>query len=190
MPKILIAVLLMSAMAVSAQECIMTDTIGSSDLGRVKDIQNVKADLTPWKNGKQTCTVTLEGRVDGKWGKGKGDFTWNGQSSSTQACIAAVDLAKKDLLNSLTDSTISNKTVVVCKEQKDKDKPLLNPAVGTILTNINSLRVHPNFPNSFYHNGEECRWYIETAWNGKDITHINGIVCRIDPGHWIIVDKF
>lgn len=173
-----------------AQDCLITDRIASTDLGRVSNVQNVKANLTLWSKGRQTCTVTLDGTVDGKWGQGKGEFTWDGQSSSTQACIAAVDLAKKDLLNKLTDSTISNQSVVMCREQKDKDKPLLNPKVGTILENVNTLRVHPTYPKAFYHNGEECRWYIETAWDGRDIKHINGIVCRIDPKHWIVVDKF
>jgi hypothetical protein len=190
MSKILISLLAIISITASAQECLMTDRIASTDLGKISNIENIKANLTPWKNGRQTCTVTLDGAVNGKWASGKGEFTWDGQSSSMQACVAAVDLAKKDLLNKLTDSTISNQSVIICKEQKDKDKPLLNPAVGTILVNVNSLRVHPTFPKSFYHNGEECRWYIETSWNGKDITHINGIICRIDPEHWIVVDKF
>ena len=183
------ALCLLSSTAL-AQNCVLTDRLTANDFGKITEIQNVKAELKPWRAGKQSCSVTLDGQVNGKWAKGKGEFTWDGQSSSTQACLAAVDLAKRDLLNQLSDSTISNQSVVICKEETKKDKPLLNPAVGTVIDNINVLRVHPSFPRSFYHNGEECKWYIENAWNGIDIKHINGIVCRLDTTHWVVVDKF
>lgn len=190
MRKIIFLIISTISLTSLAQDCLLQERTVSKDSGTISDIRNVRAEVLPWKNGYQKCVVTLDGLANGQWSQGRGEFVWDGQSSSKQACSAAVELAKKNLLNELKSSTISNESVVICREKPKEEQPLLNPKVGTILDNPNVLRVHPKFQNTFYHNGEECRWYIETGWNGKDILQFNGIVCRYGPKKWIIVDKF
>jgi len=175
---------------VLAQDCLLTEKTISKDLGVVDSIQNVQTKLSEWKNGYQTCTATLDGSVNGKWGSGKGVFTWDGQSSSKQACSAAVELAKKDLLETQKDSTISAVSTVICKEVPKKDQPVLITKIGQIIDNQATLRRHPTYANWFTYNGQSCRWYIETGWTGKDINQMNGIVCRMSQEKWIVVDKF
>jgi len=175
---------------VLAQECMLTEKTVSRDSSIIYGVRNIQTQLSEWKNGSQSCTATLEGNVDGKWGSGKGVFTWDGQSSAVDACSAAVGLAKKDLLESLRDSTISNVSTVICKEVPKKDQPILITKVGQVLDNQATLRRHPTYPNWFTYNGQSCRWYIETGWTGKDINQINGIVCRMSQDKWIVVDKF
>lgn len=190
MRKVIGLLLFASATNSLAQDCLLQERTVSRETAIISEVRNIKAELLPWKNGYQKCVVTLDGLANGQWSEARGEFVWDGQSSSKQACSAAVELAKKNLLNELKSSTISNESVVVCKERPKEEQPLLNPKVGTILDNINVLRVHPKFQNTFYHNGEVCRWYIETGWNGKDILQFNGIVCRYGPTKWIVVDKF
>jgi hypothetical protein len=180
----------LAVLGVSAQECIMKEHIVSKEVGVIADIRNIQAEVTPFGKNQQKCTVTLEGFTSNKWNPARGEFIWDGDYTPVKACSAAVDLAKKNLLTGLYSSTITSETFVVCKEQEEKDRPLLNPKIGTIIDDVRRLRAHINYPNVFYHNGEECRWYLETGWNGKDITQFQGIVCRYGPTKWIIVDKF
>lgn len=174
---------------VMAQECFISEKTVSNDSGQVAVIKNVTAEVVPWGKGQQKCIVNLEGSVKSKWSKASGEFIWDGDYSSSKACGAAVELAKKNLLASLNYSTISIESVIICREHDKVNAPVINPKIGTILSGIGGLRLNPNF-SKFYHNGEECRWYLETGWNGKDITQFNGIVCKYGPTKWIIVDKF
>jgi hypothetical protein len=176
--------------AALAQDCIMKERITSKEVGRIHEIRNVIAEVTPFGKGQYKCTASLDGYAEGKWHQGKGEFIWSGDYSHAKACGAATELAKKNLLTGLYSSILKSETVVICKEPEEKDRPLLNPKIGTIINDVRRLRPHTNFPDAFYHNGEECRWYLETGWNGKDIIQFQGIVCRYGPTKWIIVDKF
>lgn len=175
---------------VLAQDCLLSEKTVSKDVGVVDEIRNVQTKLGEWKNGFQSCTATLEGSVNGKWGYGKGVFTWDGQSSPKAACQGAVELAKKDLLESQKDSTISAVSTVICKERPKAEQPVLNTKIGQMIENVNVLRRHPTYPNWFAHNGQACRWFIETGWNGKDINQLNGIVCTMGQQRGVVVDKF
>ena len=190
MSKIIPILLLTVSTGAVAQECLLTEKVVSRDISLVQDIRNVHTNLSKWKDGRQTCTATLEGSINGKWGSGTGTFTWDGQSSPEKACLAAVDLAKKNLLESQKDSTINSVSVVTCKEVPAKDRVPLNTKVGQIIDNVSVLRKHPRYPNTFVHNGQNCRWYIEAGWDGKDIDQMNGIVCKYNASKWIVVDKF
>ena len=187
---LLITLLISANVLAQGQDCLLTEKTVSKENGVISEVRNIQTYLGPWKNGSQSCTATLEGKVNGQWAQGRGEFIWNGDASPKGACSGAVELAKKNLLNSLKSSTISNESVVVCKEQSPRNAPLINPPIGTIIDNPNRLRKHPDFPKPFVHNGEECRWYLETGFNGKDIKQFNGVVCKMAPMRWVIVDKF
>ena len=183
----LILLLFLVANTALAQNCALTERIVSRNAGVITDVRNVQSEILPWKNGASRCSVTLDGMVNGQWSSGSGEFIWNGQVSSIQACSTAAELAKKNLLNSLKSSTISSESVVVCKEGKESFKT----NIGDIIDDISVLRPHTKWKQSFKHDtGEECKWYLETGWNGKDIRQFNGIACRYSPTKWIIVDKF
>ena len=173
-----------------AQPCQWNQKIVSKEEAVITELRDVKTNLVPWKNGTQSCIATLEGKVNGQWAKGTGEFKWNEDLNPKQGCLGAVELAKKNLLSSLKSATISSESTVVCKEQGPSETPLINPPIGTVINSPNRLRKHPNFPNAFIHKGEECRWYLETGFNGKDINQTNGIVCKMAPARWVIVDKF
>jgi thymidylate synthase len=190
MRQTIITLAILASTNAVAQDCLLTEKTVSKDLGVVQEIRNVQTQLSEWKNGYQTCTATLEGSINGQWGTGKGVYTWDGNSSSKAACSGAVELAKKNLLETQKDSTISAVSTVICKERPKQDQPVLNTKIGQVIDNINTLRKHPTFSNTFYHNGQSCRWFIETGWNGKDINQLNGIACNLKTTKWIVVDKF
>ena len=187
--KRLIAISAIITTGALAQECVMRERTTSKEVGQLYETRNITAEVVPWGKGQHKCVVNLEGLTDGKWYPGRGEFIWDGDHSHAKACGAAVELAKKNLLTGLNSSIITSESVVICKEPEEKDRPLLNPKVGTIIDNVNRLRLNTKVPK-FYHKGEECRWYLETGWNGRDILQFNGIVCRYGPAKWIIVDKF
>lgn len=186
--KIISLICLLPA-TVIAQECRLQERITSKEIGTISEIRNINAQVVPYGKGQQKCIVELDGMSQGKWYPARGEFVWDGDYSPSKACSAATELAKKNLLSGLFSSTISNETVIICKEPTEKDRPLINPKVGTILESIERLRINSAY-KPFYHKGEECRWYLETGWNGKDINQFNGIVCRYGVDRWIIVDKF
>lgn len=173
-----------------AQPCLWSQKIVNKEEAVITELRDVKTSLTPWKNGVQTCVATLEGKVNGQWANGRGEFKWDGESKPADACQGAVELAKKNLLSSLKSATITSESTVICKEQTPDEVPLINPPIGTVINNPDRLRKHPNFPRAFSYKGQECRWYLESGFNGKDIRQMSGIVCMLEPTRWVIVDKF
>ena len=180
--------LLAVSLTVSAQDCTLQQKTVTKDIGSVTEIQNLSANVVPWGNGQKKCMVSLDGLAGGRWNRAYGEYIWDGNLPDESACGAAVSLAKKNLLNTVNSSTITNESVVICKEEKNKAP--INVRTGTIVEDITKLRPHPVFRNMFYHSGQECRWFIESGWNGKDVFQMNGIACRLDPSRWIVVDKF
>ena len=182
----LLGLILVSNLA-HAQMCTLTERTVSREAGIITEVRNIQSEILPWKGGAYKCAVSLEGKVNGQWASGRGEFIWNGQVTNAQACNAAAELAKKNLTNSLKSSILSSESVVVCKEGKES----LYTKIGDIIDDVSVLRPHPKWPRPFKHDtGEECRWYIEAGWNGKDVQQFHGIACSLGPTRWVIVDKF
>jgi hypothetical protein len=171
-----------------AQECQLQQTVSSVSSGNITEVRNITTDVIGWGPNQQKCIVSLDGLYNGVWRKSFGEYVWDGSRPVKEMCAIAVSLAKKNLLQVVNSSTIRNESVVICR---DETKPKVhNTTIGTIVNDITQLRPHPTFQKSFDYKGEQCRWFVESGWSGKDLQRMNGIACLTSSRQWIVVDKF
>lgn len=183
----LITLLLIPA-AVAAQDCVMQEkTVGRQNVV-IAERSEIRRDIVPWSNNQMKCVVSFKARIDNSWHLATGEYIWDGDTPPGQACGAAVKMAEKDLTAKVKPSTIISEEVLVCNDDKQLET-IKVAKVGSIV-DIAQLRVHPNYTNKFYHNGTECRWFLDSSWNGKSIQQYQGVACKLEPTKWVVVDKF
>ena len=187
MRKILIPLLLTSGIAM-AQQCVMQEKIVNKNDTVIKEIGEIRRDVIPWLKNEKKCIVNFKALIDDTWYLAHGEYIWDGERPSQEACGAAISQAKKDLTAKVKPSTIISEEVLVCNDDKQLET-IKVAKVGSIV-DIAQLRAHPNYTNKFYHNGAECRWFLDSSWNGKSIQQYQGVACKLEPTKWVVVDKF
>jgi hypothetical protein len=184
--KVILAVLI--PVSALAQECVMQQKIVNKSETVITEVGDIRRDVVPWGKNQKKCMVNFRAMVDGTWYPAYGEYVWDGERPSSEACGAAVSQAKNDLTKKIKPSTIISEDVVVCNDSANQTG-IKVAKVGS-LVDIAQLRSHPNYPKRFYHNGAECRWFLDSSWTGKDIRQYQGIACMLEPTKWVIVDKF
>jgi hypothetical protein len=171
-----------------AQECQLQQTVSSVSAGTITEVRNISTDVVPWGSNQKKCLASLDGLYNGDWRRSYGEYTWTGDRPVKEMCGIAIGLAKKNLLQVVNSSIIKNESVVICR---DNAKPKVNnTTVGAVIEDITQLRPHPKFQKAFDYQGEQCRWFVESGWSGKDLQKMNGIVCLTSSRQWVVVDKF
>ena len=100
----------------------------------------------------------------------------------------AVKNAERETMQRIGQSQTQNESILICK-----DEPKLSIKSGTkigTVGQVSQFRPHPELKNRFYHNGSECKWFVDTNFTGRDIRTFQGIICRLDADNWVVVDKF
>lgn len=183
----LIWLLLFPATVWAQQNCVLQEKTVKQTDRTITEIANLRKDVVSFGNQKK-CMVNFNALIDGKWFPAFGEHVWDGERPVSEACGAAVTKAKKDLTNSVKPSTIISEDVLICRDDGNTTK-LTGTQIGSFV-DVAQLRTHPSYPRRFYHNGAECRWFLDSSWNGKDIQQYQGIVCQLEPTKWVVVDKF
>jgi hypothetical protein len=96
--------------------------------------------------------------------------------------------AEQTLRNQLRPATVASQQVLVCNDATDS-LTLRNTSVGS-QGRLHQFRPHPEFPNRFWHNGTQCRWFLESAFKDRDIYTYQGVICQVADDGWVVVDKF
>ena len=52
------------------------------------------------------------------------------------------------------------------------------------------FRPHPDFSRRFWHNGAQCRWFLDPGLRNGDIYRYQGIICQLEGDNWVVLDKF
>jgi hypothetical protein len=186
MSKLIIGFLI--PMSVLAQECVMQQKISTQTKTVISEVTDIRKDIIPWGKGDKKCLVKFKALIEGQWHSAYGEYIWDGELPASDACGAAVTKAKKDLTQSVKPANIVSEDVLICNDDKTQNK-LKEAKVGSII-DIGQVRPHPNFTSRFYHNGTECRWFLDSSWTGKDIRQYQGVACKLEPSKWVVVDKF
>jgi len=175
--------------SVWAQECVIQQkTVTNQTAVIIKQINEIKRDVIPWGTNQKKCIVNFKALVDDRWHMASGEYIWDGDQPVSEACGVAVARAKKDLTQTVKPANIVNEDVVICRDDTNQTDIRVTQ-VGN-LVDIAQLKPHPDYPNKFYHNGAECRWFLDIGWTGKDIRQYRGIACKLEAGKWVVVDKF
>ena len=181
--------LTMSIFTFAAQaECVMQSKTVSTQKIVITKRTDVKRNIIQSPNGERKCVVNFQVEIANKWHIANGEYSWDGQRPSGEACAAAVALAERDVQAKLQGGAAISENILVCNDDPDRMRlQQLHP--GTI-GNLAQFRQHPEYPNAFYHNGTQCRWFVETAYESAQIKNYLGVICKLETDQWVVVDRF
>ena len=173
--------------AAHAEQCVLQERTIAQHTVNIEERSPIRRDIINIANGQQRCLVDFRVRVGTTWHTAIGEFDWPGDRDSGWACGQAVKNAEQSVMSQL-GTRASSEQILVCKDRPELQN-LQRTHPGAI-GDIAQFRPHPEFPNRFWHNGAQCRWFMETAYIKSDIRVQNGIICEVQPNRWVVVDKF
>jgi hypothetical protein len=184
---ILMASLIWPVMAVS-EECVLEERTVTQYRAEIAERTTVRRDVVPMPGGGRKCIVDFRVRIDNQWHTAFGEYSWDGNRGSHEACGVAVQRAEDAVRERVGRGASVSERVVVCKDRPEL-RELKASTVGTV-GNSGQFRHHPEYASRFWHNGAQCRWFVEPAFTGQDIRNFQGIICEIGRDQWVVVDKF
>lgn len=183
-----LALLLLLPVATWANQCVLQDKIVSHGAVTIQERSGVRHEVVPLPSGLRRCQVTFRARIGADWHTAFGEYDWPGDLPRDKACGIAAKRAEDSVREQVGRTHVVSEKVLVCRDQPDLDTlRMSNPGSAALL---HQFRPHPDYPNRFYHNGAQCRWFLDSAYIGKDIKTFQGVICQIQDNQWVVVDKF
>jgi hypothetical protein len=181
-------ILTLALVAVSAYaDCVLQDKTVSQSSVVIAERTQLSATVVPDPAGKR-CLVTFRARVGATWHTANGEYVWPGDTPRDSACAVAVKRAEDSVRDQVAASRVISEKILVCKDDPTLDTiRQTNP--GTV-GDLGQFRPHPDYPKEFWHNGTQCRWFLDTGFTGKTVRTWQGIICQIHDSKWVVVDKF
>jgi len=169
-------------------DCVLQDKTVSQSSVVIAERTQITATVVPDPQTGKRCMVTFRARIGATWHTAMGEYAWPGDTPRDSACAVAMKRAEDSVRERVSASRVISEKVLVCR-----DDPTLttirqtNP--GTV-AELSQFRPHPDYPGEFWHNGTQCRWFLESGYTGRDIRTWQGIICRIQDSKWVVIDKF
>ena len=187
MKKSLIALCLVPAMAV-AQQCVLQEKTVSRVAVVIAERSDVRAEVVPAFSGGRKCMVNFRARIGADWHTTFREHTSLGDRPESEACAIGASRAEDAVRQRIGRSQTASEKILTCKDEPALTT-LRNTVIGTV-GNIGQFRPHPDYPNRFYHNGAQCRWFVDVMFTGRDVRTFQGIMCEMQDQLWVVVDKF
>jgi len=185
----LFALLAATTMVPVAQaECVLQAKTVSQHKFVITQRDAIKRDVVPDAQGGRKCVVSFRVRIGDAWHQAQGEYHWDGTRPSAESCAVAMALAERDVLAQVSRHNVVSENVLVCSDDPDR-KALASAHPGTV-GDVSQFRPHPDYPKNFYHNGTQCRWFLETAYQNRDVRGYSGVICQLDDKKWVVVDRF
>jgi hypothetical protein len=83
---------------------------------------------------------------------------------------------------------LASDSVLVCSDRPEH-QVIRATQVGTV-GRLSQFRPNPDRPSEFYHNGTQCRWFLDTEFRQNIVNTFQGVICHVQNQNWIVVDKF
>lgn len=179
---------LLSLPVYAADNCILQDKTVVRNSVTIVERSPIRKDVVPMFNNQKKCVVDFKVRINLDWHTAYGEHVWSGARPDNEACAVAVLRAEDEVRQRVGQSQTISEKILLCKDQP-KLETFPKAGIGTV-GDIGQFRPHPEYPNRFYHNGTQCRWFVDTNFVNKDIRTFQGIVCQIEKDRWVVVDKF
>lgn len=173
---------------VLADTCVLRDRTVSRNQVEIQERSAVRRDVVRVNRDQLKCVVDFRVRINGAWHTAHGEYTWGGDRPSSEACAVAADRAESDVRDRVAGQKVTTERTLVCNDRPELQ--LLRDSLPGAQGNNAQFRPHPNFPDRFYHNGAQCRWFVEPRFHYQDIRTFQGIVCEVAPDQWVVVDRF
>jgi len=188
MPRLLIAAAaLLPIVAAASEECsLRSSTVTQTAV--VVEKGAVTANIVTGANRAKKCVVSFRARVGTDWHIASGEYQWDGISPPETACALAVKNAEKQLTETLAPVTLNSEQMMICHDAPNLQTKELS-AIG-VSGNLDQFRVHPKYPHTFWHNGTECRWTLDSVFESSRVKTYQGIICKVSGNQWVLVDRF
>lgn len=186
MKQFLIAVLLPTA--VLASECVLQDRTVTAASVTIQERSGIQQHVVPVPQGGQRCIVSFRAQVDSTWYTAFGQYDWPGDRPSSEACAVAMSRADDSVQQQAVPAHVRTEKVMVCNDRSDLTT-LRQSHPGSV-GQAHQFRPHPDYPRRFWHNGAQCRWFVEPAFVNGDIRNFQGVICQLQDSNWVVVDKF
>jgi hypothetical protein len=181
---------LLGVITVSAQagDCVLQDKTVSRTQVTIQERADLRRAVVPDVSGGKKCTVEFRAKINNEWHPAHGEVTWDGNRPSTEMCAQAVQQAERDVRDRVSKKLIVTDSVMICSDNADAD--LLKKTAPGMIGKASQFRPHPSYPERFWHNGVQCRWFIEPAWDKDHLRQYQGVVCELSTSEWVVVDRF
>jgi len=186
--KKIIPLMLLASTALADDNCVLQERTVTTNSTVILERSTIRRDVVPYGANQKKCIVDFRVRIKGEWYTAFGEHIWSGDTPSSQACAVAVNRAEADAISRVARSSVTNERTLVCKDRPEL-KTLRNSQIGTV-GDAGQFRPHPDYPKRFYHNGVQCRWFVEPSFTGNDVRMFQGVVCEVQDQKWVVVDKF
>jgi hypothetical protein len=187
MKRILLA-LAFPAVVHAQDHCVLQDRIVSRSQVVIAERSPIRRDVVPYFDNRRKCMVDFRVRIGPDWHTAFGEHVWEGHRPADEACAIAVARAEDAVRQRIGSSQTASERILVCKDQPAL-QPLRNVVVGTV-GDLAQFRPHPDRLDRFWHNGAQCKWFVESAFLDQRVRQFQGIICEIQDAKWVVVDKF
>jgi hypothetical protein len=181
------ALLLLLPLTVAA-ECVLQDRIVSRTDAKIAERSQINRTVIPAPGNMQRCIVDYRARVGTQWYMASGEYDWPGDRPANEACAVAVSRADDSVLRQAVPSHMQTEKVLVCNDRPNQQ--LISNSVPGTVGQLHQFRTHPDFPRNFWHNGTQCRWFLESAFRNNNVHTFHGIICQLQDSNWVVVDRF
>ena len=186
--KRLLIMALLPATLWAQDNCVLQDRVITRSEVVIAERSPIRRDVVPYFNGRKKCIVDFRVRVGRDWHTAYGDHVWDGHRPESEACAIAVKRAEDLVIQRLGQAQTASERILVCKDQPALT-PLRNTTIGTV-GDLGQFRPHPDRLERFWHNGTQCKWFVEPTFVSGRMRQFQGIICEIQDQKWVVVDKF
>lgn len=187
--SIVIVMIALSLSSAVHSECVMRTSSLAKVAGKLDQIADIRPLVSPSFNGELKCSVSVRVAYKGQWFTAYGDYTGDPKIGQEELCINAVEIAARQFLASKEAKLLHSDQQMVCS---DEPEIKVRPVEKGEVIRLSEVNLQPGKP-PFLYKGSECKWFIETTVDAKDLYQWNGIVCRTgraSSDDWTVVDKF
>lgn len=186
--KRLALLMLLPGLVWAQDHCVLQDRIVSLSEVVIAERSPIRRDVVPYFDGRKKCLVDFRVRIGRDWHTAFGEHTWEGHRPADEACAIAVARAEDAVRQRMGSSKTASERILVCRDQPAL-QPLGNAVVGTV-GDLGQFRPHPDRLDRFWHNGTQCKWFVETTFRDQRVRQFQGIICELQDSKWVVVDKF
>lgn len=187
--KIVVALLLVPALTwANSDQCVLQKRTVTQGQVQIEERSGLRREVVTLPTGQQRCQVTFRARIGAEWHTAFGEYDWAGDRPQQEACGVAAKRAEDSVRERVGQTRVATDSVVVCRDQTDL-VTLQEARVGTT-ARLHQFRPHPDHPKEFWHQGTQCRWFLDSQFRNGDIYTYQGIICRVQNNNWVVVDKF
>jgi hypothetical protein len=171
-----------------ASECVLQDRTVTSHSIVIQERSSMRQTVVSTPEGNKRCIVNFRARAGATWYPATGQYDWPGDRPVNEACAVAVARADDSVHSQAVSQHIRSEKIVVCNDREDS--ATLKSTRPGVTGQLHQFRPHPEYPNRFWHNGAQCRMFLDSAWTGRDIHTYQGVICQLQDSKWVVVDKY